>query len=164
MILSRARAVLTHLLLARSARPPRRRRGLERGMTLVEVMVVVVIISLVAGVVGVTVFGQLTRAQRNVAYTQIKELSNALGLYKLSNRHFPSTGEGLQALTVSKGSEQPVMTSIPKDPWGNDYVYVYPGTNNPASFDIMSYGPDGVQGGGDDVNNWDSLDGAAEGK
>jgi general secretion pathway protein G len=54
-----------------------------------------------------------------------------------------------------------MMQSIPKDPWGNDYVYVYPGVHNPGGFDLMSYGPDGVAGGGDDVGNWDQ---STEGK
>jgi general secretion pathway protein G len=127
-------------------------------MTLIEVMVVVVIISLVAGVVGVAVFGQLEKAQKKLAYTQIKHISEALELHKLSLRRFPSTAEGLQALTQPKGNEKPFMTNIPRDPWDNDYVYIYPGTQNTGSFDLLSYGPDGVQGGGDDINNWQSAD------
>ncbi len=129
-------------------------RAAERGMTLVEIMVVVVIISLVAGVVGVAVLNRLGEAQRKVAGTQIKQISEALELYKLSFHNYPGTGEGLQALVAPKGGSKPFMTSIPKDPWDHEYVYVFPGTNNPSGFDIMSYGPDGVAGGGDDVTNW----------
>jgi general secretion pathway protein G len=131
-----------------------KRRRLQRGMTLVEIMVVVVIISLVAGFVGVSVLNSLDKAKKDVAFTQIKNISEALELYKLSLRNYPSTGEGLSALTAPKGNEKPFMASIPKDPWGNDYVYVYPGSHNQSSFDLMSNGPDGNAGGGDDISNW----------
>lgn len=148
--------LLTRLTqLAQALRPKAVRRGLQRGMTLVEIMVVVVIISLVAGVVGVAVLQRLGDAQKKVAYTQIRTLSDALDLYKLSLRNYPSTAEGLNALVTPKGNEKPFLTSVPKDPWGNDYAYIYPGTHNPNGFDLMSYGPDGVQGGGDDVGNWE---------
>jgi general secretion pathway protein G len=139
-----------------------RGRRRERGMTLVEVMVVVVIISLVAGVVGVAVLNRLEKAREKVAFTQIKQIGEALELYKLSLRRYPSTAEGLQALTQPKGNEKPFMNSIPTDPWGNEYVYIYPGTNNTSSFDIMSYGGDGVQGGGDDISNWDNPEAAKQ--
>ena len=71
------------------------RRALQRGMTLVEIMVVVVIIGLIAGVVSVQVFGQLEDANIKTAQTQIKSVENALDLYRLSNRGYPSTAEGL---------------------------------------------------------------------
>jgi general secretion pathway protein G len=142
-------------LLADAA--PRRGRKGARGMTLVEIMVVVVIISLVAGVVGVAVLQRLGDAQKKVAFTQIRQISDALDLYKLSMRNYPSTAEGLNALVAPKNGEKPFLPSVPKDPWGNDYVYVYPGTHNAGSFDLMSYGSDGVQGGGDDVGNWDQT-------
>jgi general secretion pathway protein G len=126
-------------------------------MTLLEIMVVVVIIGLIGTLVGVQVFGQLQDAQRQLSFTQIKQLGEALDLYKLSRRKYPSTGEGLQALTQAKGNEQPFMNKIPKDPWDNDYVYIYPGQHNTRGYDIMSYGPDGVQGGGDDITSWEDL-------
>jgi general secretion pathway protein G len=126
---------------------------LQRGMTLVEIMVVVVIIGLIAGVVSVQVFGQLEDANIKTAQTQLKSIENALDLYRLSNRGYPSTAEGLGVLAAPK-SGAPVMSEIPKDPWGNDFIYLYPGTQNSGKFDLMSYGPDGVQGGGDDIGNW----------
>lgn len=122
-------------------------------MTLVEIMVVVVIISLVTGIVGVAVFNQLQRAQVETARTQIRSISNALELYKLALRQYPSTGEGLNALVSPKNNEKPFLQAVPKDPWGNDYVYIYPGARNASGFDLMSYGPDGVQS-EDDVGNW----------
>lgn len=134
-------------------RPQAYRRAAERGMTLVEIMVVVVIISLVTGIVGVTVFNQLQRAQVETARTQIRSLSDALELYKLALRQYPSTGEGLNALVAPKNNEKPFLQAVPKDPWGNDYVYINPGTRNANGFDLMSYGADGVQS-EDDVGNW----------
>ena len=136
-------------------------RRSERGMTLVEIMVVVVIIGLVASVVGVAVFGQLADAQKQTAQTQIKNISDALDLYKLANRKYPSTAEGLQSLISPKGGQAPVMDNIPQDPWGNDYVYIYPGTGNANGFDLISYGPDGTQGGGDDITNYQKSEGGA---
>ena len=132
-------------------------RHAQRGMTLIEIMVVVVIISLVAGVVGVSVLNRLEEARKKVAYTQIKQISTALELYKLSFKKFPGTAEGLSALIVPKGKEQPFMPSIPTDPWDNEYVYIYPGTKNSGGFDLMGYGPDRVDGGGDDVGNWEET-------
>jgi general secretion pathway protein G len=129
-------------------------RAAERGMTLLEIMVVLVIIGLIAGIIGVNVLGQLEEANVKTASTQIKQIGAALDLYKLSFRTYPSTGEGLQALVTPKGNAQPFMKEIPKDPWDRDFVYIYPGTNNAGGFDLMSYGKDGVQGGGDDVTNW----------
>lgn len=146
------------LTRSRAARDGLRRfhRAAERGMTLIEIMVVVVIISLVAGVVGVAVLNRLEEAKAKLAFTQLKQISEALELYKLSLRQYPSTAEGLFALAAPKGNAQPFMREIPEDPWGNDYVYIYPGSNNPGSFDLMSYGQNEVQGGGDDVTNWKS--------
>jgi len=131
----------------------------ERGMTLVEIMVVVIIIGLVTSIVGVSVFGQLAKAKIATAHTQMKNIGEALELYKLSYHNYPSTSEGLQALASPKGGGAPIMREIPKDPWDRDYVYIYPGQNNQGSFDIMSYGDDGVAGGGDDVTNWKSAEG-----
>jgi general secretion pathway protein G len=110
--------------------------------------------SLVAGVVGVAVFNALAKAQSDTARTQIRQLSDALDIYKLQHRKYPGTGEGLMALTQSKDGAKPVMESVPKDPWGNDYVYIFPGQHNSNGVDLMSYGEDGVQGGGDDIANW----------
>ena len=133
-------------------------RAAERGMTLVEIMVVVVIIALVAGVVGVSVFGVLGGAQNKTAWTQMKNLQDTLDVYKLNNRKYPSTAEGLQALTQSKGGTEPLLKNVPKDPWGNDYIYVYPGQQNSGGVDLMSYGQDGVSGNGDDICGWKPLD------
>ena len=129
----------------------------QRGMTLIEIMVVVVIISLVAGVVGVSVLQRMGDAQRKIAFTQIHQLADALDLYRLSTNKYPSSAEGLHALVSPKDGVRPFLPQVPKDPWGNDYVYTFPGVHNPGGFDLMSYGPDGVAGGGDDVGNWETT-------
>ena len=136
----------------------KKRRAGSRGMTLIEIMVVVVIISLVAGVVGVAVLQRFSDAQKRIASTQIHGLCDALDLYKLSTNRYPSSAEGLQALVAPKDGSKPFLPSVPKDPWGNDYVYVFPGQHNQGGFDLYSYGADGVQGGGDDVGNWESAE------
>ena len=91
-----------------------------------------------------------------VALKSSKFLTRLTLPVKLSR--YPSTAEGLAALTAPKGNVQPFMTAIPEDAWGNDYVYIYPGTQNPGGFDLMSYGKDGVQGGGDDIGNWKTAE------
>ena len=126
----------------------------QRGMTLIEIMVVVVIISLVTGVVGVNVFNALKDASVKTAKTQIKNLEEGIELYHLSHHRYPSTGEGLAALTTSSPQSAPVLKEVPMDPWGKAFVYIQPGAHNTDSFDIMSYGADQVEGGGDDITNW----------
>jgi general secretion pathway protein G len=142
--------------------PNARRRRRERGMNLLEIMVVLVIISLVAGTVGVAVMRQLENAKHKQAGVQIHNLAEALELYKLQFHNYPSTSEGLQALASPKGGAQPFIQSVPQDPWGHDYVYIYPGANNQGAFDLLSYGADGVQGGSDDVSNYENPQQAAK--
>ncbi len=144
---------LVRALITRNTGARARNSRRQRGMNLLEIMVVLVIISLVAGTVGVAVMKQLENAKQKQAKIQIHNLSEALELYKLQFHNYPGTGEGLQALVAPKGNAQPFITSVPKDPWGHDYVYIFPGASNAGGFDLLSYGPDGVQGGGDDITN-----------
>jgi len=144
---------LVRALVTSSAGPRARKSRRERGMNLLEIMVVLVIISLVAGTVGVAVMKQLENAKQKQAKIQIHNLSEALELYKLQFHNYPGTGEGLQALVSPKGNAQPFLNSVPKDPWGRDYVYIYPGSSNPSGFDLLSYGSDGVQSADDITNN-----------
>ena len=118
-----------------------KRRALERGMTLIEIMVVVVILGLIAAAVSVNVMGQLGEAKIRQANTDIHTIENCLDLYKLEKGRYPTTEEGLAAV-VAAGKCKSI-----KDPWGNDYVYLYPGQVHTDSFDIKSYGADGKPGG-----------------
>ena len=125
--------------------PRDRDRRAERGMTLIEIMVVLVIIGLIAGAVAVNVMGRLDEAKVKQAKTDLHTLENCLDLFKLDKGRYPTTEEGLAAV-VAAGKCKNV-----KDPWQNDYVYLYPGQAHTDSFDVKSYGADGKPG-GDGIN------------
>jgi len=139
-------------------------RRRDQGFTLIEIMVVVVIIGILAAVVVPAVLDKPDKARVTAAKADIHSIESALAMYKLDNFNYPSTQQGLQAL-VTKPSGQPeaanwnpsgYLKSVPKDPWGHDYVYLSPGTH--GDIDIMSYGSDGRQGGegtAADIGNWD---------
>src|SRR5688500_15058983 len=132
------------------ATAPRARRR-ARGMSLLEIMVVITLIGLVTAVIGVNVFRSLVGGQVKVARAQAHELAQSVQLYRLEKGKLPSTGDGLAVLTTPP----PIVEKLPNDPWGNPFAYVVPGTRNPHSFDIASRGPDGLEGTDDDVGNWD---------
>ena len=138
-----ARAMTLPGLGAEPAPIPRRRPATsQRGMTLIEIMVVITIIGLIAAAVAVNVMGSLDRAKRERATTDLRTLENCLDLYKIEKNRYPSTEEGLQAL-VTAGKCKAQL----KDPWQNPYIYLNPGQIHPDSYDIKSYGADGQPGG-----------------
>jgi general secretion pathway protein G len=134
-----------------------------QGFTLIEILIVVVILSILAITVVPQFLDQPAKARVARAQSDISNLKKALSLYKLDNFSYPSTSQGLQALT-SKPSGQPqaknwkpggYIETMIKDPWGNDYQYLNPG--NHGTIDIYSFGMDGQPGGeGDDqdIGNW----------
>ncbi|QGZ29300.1 type II secretion system major pseudopilin GspG [Stutzerimonas stutzeri] len=136
----------------------------QRGFTLIEIMVVVVILGILAALVVPQVMNRPDQAKVTVAKGDIKAISAALDMYKLDNYAYPSTQQGLDALVEKPGGNpQPknwnrdgYLKRVPKDPWGNEYQYLSPGTQGP--FDLYSYGADGKQGGSElnaDIGNWD---------
>jgi general secretion pathway protein G len=138
----------------------------KQGFTLIELLVVILILGLLAGIVGPKLFGEADKAKQTKARVQIENLSSALKMYKIDNGRFPTSEQGLEALVVQpqsgdipkkwKKGGYLAKKKIPKDPWGNDYVYLCPGVND--DFDITSYGADGVPGGEDfnrDINSWE---------
>ncbi len=131
----------------------------NRGFTLLELLVVLVILSLLAALVIPKLTGRVDEAKIDTAKVQLKEIKRALEMYKLDNGNYPSTFQGLKAL-VKKPDTPPepkkwrqYLEHIPKDPWGNEYVYISPAKNHP--FELRSAGPDGDLGSEDDISVWD---------
>ncbi|HSR67686.1 MAG TPA: type II secretion system major pseudopilin GspG [Acidobacteriota bacterium] len=125
----------------------------QRGFSLIELIVVLVILGLLATVVGPAVIDRLGEGKRNIAQVQIKDLEGALDLYRFDVGRYPTTSEGLEALLEENGVQNwngPYLnkSSLPKDPWGNDYQYRSPGEH--GQFDLWSLGADGREGGEDD--------------
>lgn len=130
------------------------------GFTLLELLVVMVIIGLLASYVGPRFFSQIGKSEVKAARAQIDGLEKALDQYRLDTGHYPSTEQGLQALTErpsneSKWSGPYLKKGVPPDPWGHPYVYRSPGEH--GDFDLVSYGKDRQPGGtGEDadITNW----------
>jgi general secretion pathway protein G len=138
----------------------------QKGFTLIEIMVVVVILGILATIVLTNVMGREDEARINAAKTQIRNLEGALDGFKLDNGFYPTTDQGLEALIKkpeagripNKWKEGGYLkpARIPKDPWGFDYHYFAPGGEG-REYDLSSYGADGEQGGegkNADINSW----------
>ncbi|MBI4520798.1 MAG: type II secretion system major pseudopilin GspG [Gemmatimonadetes bacterium] len=131
------------------------------GLTLLELVVVITVLGLLAGLVGIQIFGRVSEAKTTTARTQIELLSTALDSYRLDNGVYPTTEQGLAALREkpARGPVPPnwrgpyLRRAVPLDPWERPYVYRYPGERNPSMFDLLSYGRDGRPGGeGEDAD------------
>lgn len=137
-----------------------RQRRSARGFTLLELLVVMVILGLLAGYVAPRYFSQVGKSETKAAQAQIVALGQALDQYRLDTGHYPSNEQGLAALNVrpqneAKWSGPYLRKEVPPDPWGQPYLYRYPGEH--GDFDLYSYGKDGQPGGKDDnadVSNW----------
>lgn len=136
----------------------------DRGFSLIEIMVVLVIMGLLASIVAPNVMNALSGSKTQKVQADFANIETALKMYKLDNFIFPSSEQGLEAL-VSPPSSAPeaknwrqggYMDELPLDPWGNEYLYVSPGEGKP--YDIYTLGADGVRGGEEeakDITNWD---------
>ena len=126
-------------------------RARQRGMTLIEILVVLVLIGIVLGIVGGNFIGRGEKAKSDAAKIEIGQIGQALDLYKLETGRYPSSSDGLQALVTAPGGASNwngpywKKSQIPKDPWGNDYRYTSPGQK--GEYDILSLGADGKEGG-----------------
>jgi general secretion pathway protein G len=138
----------------------------QAGFTLIELMVVIVILGILAGLIIPRIMGRPEEAKQLKAKIQIESLETALKLYKLDNGAYPDTEQGLEALIEKpesgilpkKWREGGYLEKgrLPKDPWGNEFVYLSPGVHD--DYDITSFGADGVPGGDDkdkDINSWE---------
>jgi len=133
-----------------------------RGMTLIEILVVLVLIGIVMGIVGGNFLGKSEEAKRKAAKIEIGQISQALDLYKLETGRYPTSQEGFQALiTAPTGVNNwngPYWKKdqVPKDPWNNEYKYMAPGQH--GAYDIISLGADGREGGegpNRDIGSWE---------
>jgi general secretion pathway protein G len=138
----------------------------EKGFTLIELMVVIVILSVLAVWVAPKIMGRPDQAKQVKAQVDIQSLETALKLYKLDNGVYPTTDQGLEALVTKPDTGKTAKNwrtggylekgQVPKDPWGNEFIYISPGAH--SDFDITSYGADGEPGGEEynqDINNWE---------
>ncbi|NOT12021.1 MAG: type II secretion system major pseudopilin GspG [Methylococcaceae bacterium] len=134
----------------------------ETGFTLLELLVVLGIIAMLAGIVGPQVMKHMGESKVKAAKVQIEDLAATLDMYKLDLGNYPTTEEGLKALVESPDSAKrwngPYLrkSKIPLDPWQNDYKYVFPGEH--GKFDLLSLGADGREGGegeDKDINSWE---------
>ncbi|QEM68951.1 type II secretion system protein GspG [Geobacter sp. FeAm09] len=138
----------------------------KKGFTLIEIMVVIVILALLAALVGPKIMGRTDDAKIQTTKTQIRNLESALKLYKLDNGVYPSTEQGLSALVIKptvgqipkayKDGGYLESKQVPKDGWGNEYLYMSPGDH--GDYDLYSFGTDGAKGGEDknaDICSWE---------
>jgi general secretion pathway protein G len=135
----------------------------QRGFTLIEIMVVVIILGILVAMVAPNVIGRIDDAQITKAKTEIRTMESALKFYRIDNFDYPTTEQGLEAL-VTKPSDPNIrnwkpggyVDRLPNDPWGRPYLYLYPG--NQGEIDIYTLGRDGKPGGEGidaDIGNWD---------
>ncbi len=161
---SEERAFIVESSVAHPRAPGRALRAYAsaRGMTLIEILVVLVLIGIVMGIVGGNYIGQGEKAKQRAAKIEIEQIGQTLDLFKLEVGRYPNTQEGLQALISAPAGMSNwngpywKKSTVPKDPWGNEYQYAAPGSHGP--YDIISYGADGKEGGdaGDkDITSWD---------
>ena len=149
---------------SRSALGPRTMRRARAAFTLIELLVTIAIIATLAAIVAPALFGNISDARRNTAKDQIQIFALALDAYRLDNDGYPTTDQGLAALSALPVTDPPVNWKgpylrqlVPLDPWGRAYVYLSPGVANPSSYDLYTLGKDGKIGGDGedaDVSSW----------
>jgi len=131
----------------------------ERGFTLIELLLVMVILTVLAAVVVPKFTKRSEQARITAARADISNIEVALDAFEIDNGRYPTTSEGLEWLvdeptSMSNWKGPYIKRGVPKDPWGSEYVYRQPGRQNTRGFDLYSYGPDGSDGGDDDIDNW----------
>lgn len=137
-------------------RPVRPGRGL--GFTLIELLLVLVILGVLAALVVPRFVKRGEQARNTAAAADLSLIGTQLNAFEVDCGRYPTTEDGLQALLEPRGAirgwKGPYLERMPKDPWGNPYIYRCPGQHNANGFDLYSWGPDAQEGGGDDIDNW----------
>lgn len=139
----------------------------RKGFTLIELLAVMVILVVLAGLAMARILPKTEEVKRQAALADIEgNLALALDLYSLDSGEYPNTEQGLEALRT-KPTAPPIPENwkgpylrkgLPKDPWGRAYQYRSPGELNKEDYDLFSFGPDGQEGGGDDITNWEESE------
>lgn len=133
-------------------------RGLRRrAFTLVEMLLVLSILALLAGLVLPKLVGQGEKARKQTATTQLGAFKTALDLYEVQNGGYPKSLNDCVVKPRNASSEwTQVLDKVPLDPWEHPYIYVFPGRHNPTGYDLSSAGPDGTPNNDDDIRNWET--------
>jgi general secretion pathway protein G len=129
----------------------------QKGFTLIELIVVLVILALLAGVVAPGIYNKLAKGKDKIAKIQIKEIEGALQLFSFDMGRNPATVEGLESLVRNPGNNDSwkgpyLAKALPPDPWERPYAYRCPG--NHGEYDLFSFGADGIEGNDDDICSW----------
>ena len=133
--------------------------GAQRGFTLIELLLVLVILTALAAVVVPKFTRRSEQARITAARTDVANLEVALDAFEVDTGRYPTTEEGLTAILQQPADVKAwhgpyIKRGLPKDPWGNPYVYRRPGQHNTSGYDLYSFGPNGQEGGDDDIDNW----------
>ena len=133
--------------------------GRTRAFTLIELLLVLVILATLAAIVVPKFTKRSEQARITAARTEISYIEGQLDAFEIDTGRYPTTDEGLSALVeepndVTNWHGPYIKRGVPSDPWGNAYIYKQPGDHNTSDYDLYSYGPNGQEGGDDDIDNW----------
>ena len=150
---------MTRHRLRSLARPRPAQGRLARGFTLIELLLVLAILAVLAAMVVPKFTKRSQQAKNTAASVDIANIEVAMDAFEVDCGRYPTTEEGIRALVdqpsgLTNWMGPYVKRGMPKDPWGNLYVYRCPGQQNTDGYDLYSFGPDGQDGGGDDIDNW----------
>jgi general secretion pathway protein G len=123
----------------------------QSAFTLIELLLVLVILGILAAIVVPKFSGVSANAQKKAAATQISTFATSIDMFEVDNGHYPKNLNDLMVQPRDSQNWHQYMESIPVDPWQHPYIYVFPGKHHPNSYDLSSMGPDGKQGGDDDI-------------